>query len=281
MVKSRPGGGGTASPRRPRPAQGASVAARRQRANTRLAYDVLGVTLVAVALVLLVTLLWPQGGENENVFGRAVVGGLRLLVGAGAWVFPFVLLLCGGLLATGRGRAHDNVGAAGTLFLLFVTWWHLAHVSGPVGHFHPDNLLAYGGYVGAALSFVLRTVVGTVGGHIVLLALSLVATVWLIDMPLPALVTPVLHLLRSGARAGTQAVAENARAAREKIEGAGGTSLAPEACSPRGEFHATTLAGAALDRPPRAECGQCRARASRRRGPWRNRSQSARCGRPT
>jgi hypothetical protein len=193
MVKPRPSDGATTtSPRRPRPPQNASggaVTLRRQsRANTRLVYDVLGVALVAVGLVLLATLAWPQR-DGENVFGRAVVGGLRLLVGAGAWVFPFVLFACGGLLAVGRNRSLDNVGGAMTLFLIFVTWWHLGHV-GPVGQFAPDNLLAYGGWAGATLSFVLRKVVGTAGGHIVLFALSLVGTVWLLDKPLPSLLNP-------------------------------------------------------------------------------------------
>ncbi len=215
MVKSRPDSG----PRRPRPApqNGASASQkqRRQRANTRLAYDVLGLGLIAVGLLLLATLLWP-GRDGENVFGRAVVGGLRLLVGTGAWGFPFVLLLCGSLLAVGRGRAHDNVGAAGLLFLIFVTWWHLGHV-GPVGQFAPDNLLNYGGWVGAGLSFLLRKIVGEIGGHVVLFALSLAGALWLVDRPLPSLIGPIESLLGRGARAGGRAVAQRARATAQGV----------------------------------------------------------------
>jgi hypothetical protein len=127
MVKPRP-----AAPRRPRPPrESPAERARRRRANTRLAYDIAGIGLITAALVLLATLVWPSRSD-ENVFGTAVVAGLRLIVGAGAWAFPCVLLLCGMMLAVGRERSWDNIGGASVLFLVFVTWWHLGHV-GPAG----------------------------------------------------------------------------------------------------------------------------------------------------
>ena len=215
---TRPGKDTATTPRRPQPPKGAagSAAAARQRANTRLAYDIAGVGLIAAGLILLATLLFPPTRVGENVFGSAVIAGLRLLVGAGAWAFPVVLVVSGALLAVGKSRSWDNIGGAVVLFLLFVAWWHLGHVP-PAGHFAKDNLLGYGGYIGAGLSWCLRASVGTVGGHIVLAALTAVALLYLTDIPLPSMLGPVDRLLGAGVRTTGRAVATGAQATAQKV----------------------------------------------------------------
>ena len=215
----------TESPRKPRTAKDAAAsnnAPRRlktPRANTRLFYDIAGIALVAVGLVLLATLCLPNTG-GENVFGRATIHGMRLLVGQGVWLFPFVLTGIGAMLALGKSRSWDNSLGAILLFLVFVAWWHLGHV--PVaGQFALDNLLNYGGYTGAALSWLLRKAVGTVGGHIVLFALMLGGLIYLFDVPLPLVAAPIERLLGRGgqaARAAAVGAAETLREQRE-IEG--------------------------------------------------------------
>src|SRR5687767_8055160 len=98
------------APRRPRPARATPALTRqRRRANIRLWYDIASVSLIAIALILLATMLWPAP-PGENVFGGAVVNGMRLLVGAGVWAFPCVLFLCGVMLGAGRSRSWDNIG---------------------------------------------------------------------------------------------------------------------------------------------------------------------------
>ncbi|MBC8103290.1 MAG: DNA translocase FtsK, partial [Cytophagales bacterium] len=205
------------APRKPQPPRGAKPRAPttsvRQRANTRLAYDIVGVALAAAGLILLATLIWPPPeAVQENIFGVAVVHGLRLLVGAGAWVFPLVLLVTGFMLGVGKSRSWDNIGGVVAAFLIFLTWWHLGHVP-PAGQFAADNLLNHGGYIGATLSLALRASIGSVGGHIVLTALSVVAFLWITDIPLPALVGPVERIFGTGSRA----VASGARSAAQRI----------------------------------------------------------------
>lgn len=208
-----------ASPRRPAPPKGsgggaglsAAALAQRRRANTRLWYDLAGVGLMACGAIILVTLLFPPAKGNENVFGAAVAAALRLLVGAGAWVFPLVLIVCGFLLAVGKNRSWDNVGGAVVLFLIFVTWRHLG---GPFGHgyeFAPDNLKGYGGYVGASLSWGLRASIGTIGGHIALAALTVTALLYLTDVPLPSILGPIERFIHGGANAGGRAFAGTTR----------------------------------------------------------------------
>lgn len=256
MIKAR------SAPRRPRPPRDAPrTATRRARVNARLWYDITSIAFIAIALVLLATLIWP-GRSGENVFGTSVISGLRLLVGAGAWAFPCTLLACGVLLAVGRGRAADNVGGALLFFFVFITWWHLLHV-GRVGQFAPDNLLNYGGYVGAALSYCLRTAVGPVGGHVVLTALALAALLWLADVSLPALAGPVAAFLRHGARAGTRALAGGARRAARSLGGRRGglvpnqprahhsrASLDEQAGSTPARFRRTEMDAAPSPTPP-------------------------------
>jgi S-DNA-T family DNA segregation ATPase FtsK/SpoIIIE len=211
----------TPAPRKPQPArpaskQGARAAAKR-RANTRLAYDISGIVLVALGLILLATLIWPPAeAVDENVFGSAVVRGLRLIVGAGAWAFPAVLVVTGALLAVGKSKSWDNIGGIVGAYLVFLAWWHLGHVP-RAGQFAPDNLLGYGGYVGAALSYGLRTAVGTIGGNIVLAALAVIAFLWITDIPLPALYGPVERLVGGAAQTGGRAAAAQARSARERL----------------------------------------------------------------
>lgn len=188
--------------------------------NERLPYDVAIVFLLTTALILLATLIWPAG-NGENFIGTTVIRGLRLVVGDGVWAFPLVLFFSGWMLAMQRGRSWDNIGGALALFFLFISWWHLGHA--PVtAHFATDNLLHYGGYVGAAASWLARSAFGTVGGHIVFGALAVVAFLFLTDTPLTRLLTPVDWLISNFVgftQAGGRAVANGAReAAARQVE---------------------------------------------------------------
>lgn len=199
------------APRRPAPPRSAAVGgpAARRRANTRLAYDLMGVTLIALGLILLATLIYPSVKAGENIFGSAVVAGMRLMVGAGVWFFPLVLLASGLMFSVGKSRSWDNVGGAVGLFLLFVGWWHLGHVP-PAGQFAQDNLLNYGGYVGAGLSWAARAALGGVGGHILFGALTIAALLFLTDIPLPAILGPAERAASAGARKAKETVQEQA-----------------------------------------------------------------------
>src|SRR4051794_35932022 len=108
MATARPSRPAPRRPAPPRSALGggaAGAASRRRRVNARLAYDLAGIGLIALALILLATLLWPPSRTGENVVGTAVISGMRIVVGAGVWAFPCVLLVCGILLAVGRNRS--------------------------------------------------------------------------------------------------------------------------------------------------------------------------------
>ena len=172
---------------------------------------------MALGAIILATLLFPPARGSENMLGTMVAAALRLLVGSGAWAFPVVLILCGFLIAVGKNKSWDNVGGAVTLFLIFVTWRHLAGRFDHGYEFALDNLKGYGGYVGGALSWLLRASIGTIGGHIFLGALTITGLLWVTDIPLPSLLGPLDRAVRGGAAAGGQAVARTGRDAVETL----------------------------------------------------------------
>ena len=172
---------------------------------------------MALGAIILATLLFPPVRGSENMLGTMVAAALRLLVGSGAWAFPVVLILCGFLIAVGKNKSWDNVGGAVTLFLIFVTWRHLAGRFDHGYEFALDNLKGYGGYVGGALSWLLGVSIGTIGGHIFLGALTITGLLWVTDIPLPSLLGPIDRAVRGGAAAGGQAVARTGRDAVQTL----------------------------------------------------------------
>jgi S-DNA-T family DNA segregation ATPase FtsK/SpoIIIE len=207
----------TAAPRRPRPPR--NLAARttaRQRANTRLRYDIIGIALVALGLVLLVTMAIPGSHSGENVVGQAVVRGLRLLIGDGAWLFPLVLLALGGMVAVGKSRSLDNVGAALTLCIVLLGWWHHGNVTDRRELFSLVAVQEHGGYIGAGAAWIMRSLFGVIGAHILFLAIGAVALLYLTDVPLPSVLGPIERALGHGARTGGKAVTERARLAAQQ-----------------------------------------------------------------
>ncbi|WP_395089605.1 DNA translocase FtsK [Armatimonas sp.] len=207
---------GSNTPRKPRPPR--NTAPRRTRTNTRFAYDTWGIALCALGLILLATLLGAGTNSGDNFLGRTVVHGFYLLSGIGAWVFPFVLLALGGMLAIGKSRSIDNMGALAALYLIFIAWWHLGHVGGMklAYHFVTDNLVNGGGYIGGGVSWLLRMLVGMFGAHVILLALTGIGILYLVDVPLPSLLGPIERFIAEWTGRGKDAATAQAKEAVDK-----------------------------------------------------------------
>jgi len=217
-VKSPPSkpAAGRAGARQPRPAA-PTRPARPPRNNDRFAHDLGGLALVALGLILLVSLVLGRG-HHAGLLGDALVRGLRLLVGVGAWAFPVFLCAIGGMLIQGRAQhtRANFAGGAALLFVLGIAWRQLAHTSGAAPF---DDLPGGGGLVGALISAGLRRMVGDVSSHILLLVLSLGAIVWATDMRL-------LHLFDHAVAGGRKAARPVARGARAGAEAARSGALA-------------------------------------------------------
>ena len=98
--------------RQPRPS---NIAARPARNNDRFAHDLWGIGLVALGVVTLVSLAFQR---HAGAVGDLLAGGLRALVGVGAFVVPPLLAAVGVMLIQGREQ-HTRTNFAGGAALLF------------------------------------------------------------------------------------------------------------------------------------------------------------------
>ena len=219
-VKTPPNRPAARQPRASQPSRANN--SRPPRNNERFAHDIWGLTLVALGLILLVSLII---GTRAGLLGEALVHGLRALVGVGAWLFPFVLSAIGVMLIQGRTQhtRANFAGGAALLFVIGISWWHLGHTPGGKPLF--GDLEAGGGIIGAVVSAGLRRLVGDVSSHILLFLFTLGAVVWATDMRLLHLfdhaveggrrvATPVTQ----GAKAGALAAKQGAAAFRERSD---------------------------------------------------------------
>ncbi len=186
------------------------------RNNERFAHDLVGVGMVALGLILLVSLILQHRGQ-AGFLGGLLVEGLRLAVGIGAWVFPFVLGAVGVMLIQGK-EEHTRTNfasGAGLAFVLGIAWWQLGHT--PLNDpFQTPEL--YGGFLGALISAGLRRMVGDISSHILLFAFAVGAIVWATDMRL-------LHIFDKAVDTGkrvsgpvTQGARDGAAAFKEKTQ---------------------------------------------------------------
>ncbi len=191
--------------RQPRPSQAPGRVSRPRppRNNDRFAHDMWGLTLVALGLILLVSLLLRH---HAGLLGGALVWGLRHAVGIGSWIFPVFLTAIGGMLIRGREQhtRTNFAGGAALLFVIGIAWWHLAHTSRETQF----TDITQGGWIGAAVSSGLRALIGDVSSHILLFILTIGAVVWATDMRLMHLFD---HAVEGGRRV-TGPVTQNARA---------------------------------------------------------------------
>ncbi len=198
--------------RQPRPAPAnkphTSSRPRPPRNNDRFAYDLTGLGFVAFGLILLVSLILQHRGQAGFV-GDLLVEGLRLAVGIGAWVFPFVLGAIGVMLIQGKGEhtRTNFASGAGLAFVLGIAWWQLGHTPFLDPFRTPEQ---YGGFLGALISAGLRRMVGDISSHILLFAFGVGALVWATDMRL-------LHIFDKAVEGGRRVsgpVTQGARAAK-------------------------------------------------------------------
>ncbi len=208
---------------RPAPANKTQINSRPPRNNERFAHDLFGVGLVALGLILLVSLILQHRG-HAGFLGDLLVEGLRLAVGIGAWVFPFVLGAVGLMLIQGK-EEHTRTnfaGGAGLAFVLGIAWWQLGHT--PFNDpFRTPEL--YGGFLGALISAGLRRMVGDISSHILLFAFGVGALVWATDMRLLHIFDKAVEGGRRvsgpvsrGAKASAQAARVGATALKEKTQ---------------------------------------------------------------
>lgn len=148
-----------------------------------LAYDAIGIALVALALVVLLALFLEEGGLLTRACRY-----LSLLLGEGSFLFPLALFFLGTstLIRLEKYKAK-NVALGIFLFVLAIlTLLHLPF-------FKIFNLSEIwesaskgkgGGYIGAALAFVLYKAVGYYASFVIISAMVLISLLIIVGSPL-------------------------------------------------------------------------------------------------
>ena len=175
-----------------------------------------GVGLIGLGCILLVGLLVRHYEGSAGVLGDAMARGLHWLVGAGSYFIPIYLCAVGVMLIRGKEQhtRANFAGGAATLFLIFVTWWHIVHTT-KATNFDFVPLGSFGGAVGSVLAAGLRALFNDLCAEILLCALTVMALVWATDM---RLLHMIQHAVETGRRVGPP-VARTARGVQRGVDG--------------------------------------------------------------
>jgi S-DNA-T family DNA segregation ATPase FtsK/SpoIIIE len=150
----------------------------------RVRAEVLGIALLALALLSVVSLIAPQG-----VLLAWWRDGVVALLGWGAPAVPVILTVFGLAVWVSYLRLRLSAALIGT-FCTFVTLLSLLQIA--LGG-TPEDGSAAGGYVGLLVSDVARAAVGDVGASICLGALFIASIVLAANRPLADLARPLWH----------------------------------------------------------------------------------------
>ncbi len=147
--------------------------------DDRTKRDVAGVALAVVAIVLFLAVALTPSGFITN----ALAEGLHLLLGIGAYVLPFILIIVGASLLI-RVERQDLPARLGVgLALAFVAFEALLALFVAGAAQNPDlafdhaALVSRGGYVGAAIAWALLKLFGEPIGIVLLVGVALAGAV--------------------------------------------------------------------------------------------------------
>ncbi|MCE5323029.1 DNA translocase FtsK [bacterium] len=181
----------------------------RRRSNPIVVFEVFGFALIALGIAMLIALCTPN---SSGIFGRYITATLRVTVGIGAYLIPFLLALLGAMLIAGPLDLIPRNISIGSImgFLVIVVW---SSLNAAIAR---DTQALGGGYLGDVLAFVLRKFTGDLISYIVLVFGALAAAMFIVDIPLANL----LEKLQNAYLDYKEAAAERAAAKKPvKVNG--------------------------------------------------------------
>ena len=170
--------------------------------------EIWGISLMAIALLLLVSLWMARDGSAEGigVVGSFLATVMEVLAGRAAYAFPVFLLVFGFLMFTDRHRKVWGWRLTG-LMMIFLSCLGLLHLTCPTDTF--INYIIYacqnvgGGLLGGLVSFVMRAAFGQIGSIIIFLAIAIIGVLMLTDVSLHSLIQKIKESL-GGAFSGLE-----------------------------------------------------------------------------
>ena len=233
------------------------MASRTETPPDRLRPELAGVGLFIAGLLALASLVL-HAQHSDAYIPAAVAEALRFLVGSGAYLIGFALLVLGAMALMGATQALNGriLGAIGLFFVCFLLARHIGVPRG--GEWDPVAVHRGGGVVGATLWWGAQRLLGTVCTWIVVAGALLVAGVLFMQGQAVASAGVLAHSARSGSRwlAG-RVQARRAERARRAAEAPAKPRRGPEpakAPAPPGGSHIVNIAAEAAQEPsPEAE----------------------------
>jgi S-DNA-T family DNA segregation ATPase FtsK/SpoIIIE len=132
--------------------------------------DIIGVALIALAIALGIAVIT----ESAGLLGGFVASGMRLGFGVGAYFIP-VLLLAWGLTFFVKSFAISERRVGAGMGLVLLSLISMTALAAPAdGFWDPITLETYGGYLGGAVAWVLRSLVGASISYVILAALMVI-----------------------------------------------------------------------------------------------------------
>jgi S-DNA-T family DNA segregation ATPase FtsK/SpoIIIE len=154
------------------------------KAKESLKLEIIGITLIAMGVLGLLSILLPSSGIVIDFFDKL----LKTIAGEGRFLFPLLLVVLGAKLALKRSRTttpSDRMYGAILLFIVLLTFCHLII---PVDDSFRAGLAGDGGgLVGAVTSFILRKAFGIIGTYIILIASIIISLLLMTNLSLPAI----------------------------------------------------------------------------------------------
>jgi len=159
----------------------------REIALSPLTYDAIGISLIALGLVVLLALIFKEGG----LLGEACRS-LSLLLGEGSFLLPLALFFIGiSILVRLEKHKTKNVFFGAFLFLVAIlALLHLPFFKSLILEevWEPASEGKGGGYIGATLAFLFYKVVGYYGSFIIISAMVLISILLIVGSPLREIV---------------------------------------------------------------------------------------------
>lgn len=154
---------------------------RAKKSNPILLFDIIGIALIALCLISLVALFQ---GDKGGFLGRYVASAMRVSVGVGAYLLPFLMALMGVLVIAGPLKVIPRNITIGSvmIFLVVVAWASMGK------DFKIDAPGSGGGMLGDGLALLLLKSCGSAIGYIILCAIALIAVVIIVDVPIAHLI---------------------------------------------------------------------------------------------
>lgn len=153
---------------------------------------------MALAVLCAISLAKPALG---GAVGEAIVTGLRYLFGAGAWFFALLLAYLGVLHVLDREHKPplDLVIGGAILYLLILWLVHVLRIGMTVEPGTPAVFTHGGGLIGGYITAAMARLTGMGGSWVVMVALTILAVLLIVDMPLHRIVQGAANRARRSA----------------------------------------------------------------------------------